>query len=445
MRRTGVSVGLLTDRSSARIGATRIALCACFAAGARAQELLRVADLDADWVDDVAVSTSVPGHELFALSAARGVVVWRHEPPPSYRGSARPGSEPRLARAHDLDGDLRPDVAAAWICAESMTDAEHVLVAVHSALDGRALRSRRFPALRGRAGNCRLASAGDANGDGFDDLLLARWSEHAGQGRVDVLCGRSLATLASCLGDGQGTSQGTALHGIGDVDGDGCADFATGVFDWRTQDGLVQRDRGIVEVRSGLDGHRTRHIHASEVARPGSSEPVVLGREVLALPRSTVECHADIGFLVFDSQERLALLAADPRTGVVEHRAFVEGVDSWDFGQRTIRSFTDFDGDGRADFLFAMRDRPREDGWWRDGLEAGSLRILSADGAVLREWVGDAPFVRLGTACAAAGDVDGDGIEDVWAVQIRALVTPEILLFSGASGACLHRTVVSTW
>ncbi len=413
-------------------------------AAAHAQELLHVSDVDADWVDDVVVSTIVPGHELFALSATRGAVVWKYEPPPAYRGSAHAGSEPRLARAHDLDGDLRPDVACAWICAESNDEDEHVLVAVHSAVDGRALHSRRFAALRRRAGNCGLASAGDANGDGFEDLLLARWSEHAGQGRVDVLCGRTLATLASCLGDGQRTSLGTAIHGIGDVDGDGCADFATGVYDW-TQDGIEQLDRGAIEVRSGLDGTRARHLHASEVARPGSSEPVRLGREVVALPGSTVEGHADIGFLVFDSEERLVLLAGDPRTGVVEPRAFVEGVDFWDFGERTIRTFTDFDGDGRSDFLFAMPARARADGWWRDGLEAGSLRILSADGVVLREWVGDAPLVRLGTAFETAGDVDRDGVEDVWAVQIRALLTPELLLFSGASGACLHRAIVSTW
>ena len=81
-----------------------------------------------------------------------------------------------------------------------------------------------------------VAGAGDANGDGYDDMLIgARGSGNQGSGGVYLVLGSStptsanLSTAVRYIGESIGDEAGDAVAGAGDVNGDGYDDMLVGV------------------------------------------------------------------------------------------------------------------------------------------------------------------------------------------------------------------------
>jgi len=76
---------------------------------------------------------------------------------------------------------------------------------------------------------------------------------------------------------------------------------------------------------------------------------------------------------------------------------------------------------------------------------AGSAFVYSgSDGSLLRQWNGTAADMALGSAVAASGDVDQDGVADLILAAPHAnpggrLSAGSVFLYSGATGALLHR------
>jgi hypothetical protein len=73
-----------------------------------------------------------------------------------------------------------------------------------------------------------LANAGDADGDGLDDLLV--WSDRLGAagddfGRATLCSGQSGEVLAAYESEANHSEFGSVLSGLGDLDGDGRAEF----------------------------------------------------------------------------------------------------------------------------------------------------------------------------------------------------------------------------
>ena len=73
-----------------------------------------------------------------------------------------------------------------------------------------------------------VASGGDLNGDGHDDILVGAPGAFGSKGRVYVYCGSTSNLLYAVEGEAIGDRFGASVAVIGDVTGDGVADFMVG-------------------------------------------------------------------------------------------------------------------------------------------------------------------------------------------------------------------------
>src|SRR5262249_21292250 len=108
-----------------------------------------------------------------------------------------------------------------------------------------------------------INAAGDVNADGYADLIVGapRVSQTANlAGRVYVVSGRDGSTLWFQDGQGEFASLGTGVSGVGDLDGDGCAEQAAGAA------GDGHNNAGRAYVLSGRDGAYLRTLKPAATA-----------------------------------------------------------------------------------------------------------------------------------------------------------------------------------
>jgi len=262
-----------------------------------------------------------------------------------------------LARAGDVDGDGVEDLA---VGAPSYDDGMSPgLGAVYVFYGGSDLATALpdqlvGPAAGGRFGAA-VASAGDVNGDGRDDLIVgAPDAGPAGNGAVYVFCWMDGAWASwTASGDG-GDALGTAVAGAGDLDADGFDDFAAGA---PTHDESGTMDMGLVHVWFG--------------------GPDLPGGAPVADSTATGAAGDGLG-------SALAFLADADGDGVDDLAAGAPGCDAGG-GSET---------DVGAVFVFLGQAETRALGPW--AIAAGT-----------------APHGAMGGALSAAGDQDGDGRADL--------------------------------
>ena len=205
--------------------------------------------------------------------------------------------------------------------------------------------------------------------------------------------------LHSAYGTAAGDFFGGSCGGAADVDGDGVPDFVAG----SPGDDTTGAQAGAAFVRSGRTGALLLAIFGDAPGdRLGSSTALV-------------------GDLDGDGRSEILVGA---------HRADAAGVDSglarvisggdgstlWTFPGAApgdafglaVAGAGDVDGDGMRDLVVGAPLHAA------GGLDAGAVDLISgADGSRLLHLDGDVPGGLLGYAVAGAGDVDGDGRDDV--------------------------------
>ena len=323
------------------------------------------------------------------------------------------------------------------------------------------------PDVPGAAFGSAVAPAGDVDGDGYGDLLIG--APHLDDGQSDE--GRAYLYLGSVSGlqptpawnvesNQDGAVLGTTVSGVGDVDGDGYADIAVGAPLWA----------------NGESSEGAAFLYLGSASGPSSSADWSAEADLVdtllgfVSPAGDVngDGYADlvVGASSFDSGETdeggvfLFLGGASGPETVASWSAESDQASS-EFGS-AVASAGDVNGDGFADVIVGA---PTFEAGETD--EGRAFLYLGAPGgladAAETTLESNQQDAQMGAAAASAGDVNGDGYDDVvlgvpaWdstqTDEGRALVhlgstsgletLPAWLVDSGQAGAAFGHSVAS--
>ena len=255
-----------------------------------------------------------------------------------------------------------------------------------------------------------LATAGDVNGDGYSDVIVG--GKKTGAELVVVYHGSpsGLATTPAWTAEGDQASAyfGESVGTAGDVNGDGYADVLIGAPHYGTNQGRAFVYHGSA---SGLGASPAWMAQGDEAIR-------TFGHSVATAGDVNGDGYADVivgasGFLGDPSARGHALAYLGSAAGLAPGPAWtVEGDQAEAFLGWSVATAGDVNGDGYADVIVGVPgyDSPVDDEG-RAYVYLGSAAGLSTN----RIWntTSGQEDSGFGEIVATAGDVDGDGYSEV--------------------------------
>ena len=274
-----------------------------------------------------------------------------------------------------------------------------------------------------------VARMGDLDGDGVTEYAISSdgfdWgSSGHDQGVVRIYSGANGGFLYQIDGPPSGKGFGTAIAGLGDVDGDGKGDLAVGA----PQTGAG----GEVYLHSGADGHLIRILDNAPHGGQFGSVLDALG-DLDGDGRGDLivgAWGAKLG-TVFKGMARV--ISGASGTTLYEFFGAAQG----DSCGASVAGAGDVDADGTPDFAYGMPDFGASD--------TGTVRIHSGfDGSLLHEFQGGAPDTHTGKRIAGLGDANGDGFDDL-TLTLYYGYPGQMGVLSGKDGVLLHNFPLSLY
>jgi hypothetical protein len=346
-----------------------------------------------------------------------------------------------------------------------------------------------------RATSLCFADLGDLDRDGGSDFAVGLDAEswNSGpRGAVRALSGRSGALLWDKYGEARGQRLGHSLVSVGDLDADGVADLLLGV-----REEARRIHPASVELRSGLDARLIARIEGPRLENAGWSRSETLfevhfGNGLCALGDVDADGVPDFAVgapLGYDSSTDSfrAVGAVFAFSGRTQHLLWSRSGREWGSLGTVLLPFGDRDGDGCADLLTSeygesCKTLSGGDGsvleqhtGWRELIPLGDL---DADGEAeaIGRFQGQNSLVALLSgrelaqsfrldvaegfhsfaardAFGSLGDLDGDGVREIFAVSDRALDQEHfdwvadfgaLTIHSGRDGAVLRHITRET-
>jgi hypothetical protein len=319
-----------------------------------------------------------------------------------------------------------------------------------------------------------VAGAGDVNGDGLADVIVAAaeagnngsWSGSAyvvfGRGTTSTVDLGALGTAGFQIdGGAAGDLAGNSVDGAGDVNGDGLADVVVGAplagNNSRTESGSAyvvfgKTTSGTVDLGAlGAGGFRIDGARANDrvgISVAGATDVNGDGRAdvVVGAPfaRNSAGSYSGAAFVVFGrtttSTVDLATLGADGFR--------IDGAAAGDDAGRSVDAAGDVNGDGRADVIVGA-DEAGSNGLEESGsayVVFGTTTTTTVDLAALGGggYRIDGLYVGsyAGGSVAGAGDVNGDGRADV--IVGTSLGSNNGRNWSGSAYVVFGKTTTST-
>ena len=279
---------------------------------------------------------------------------------------------------------------------------------------------------RGDAGYA-LAPMDDADGAGTPGFLVAAPGHDGGAedgGSVYIHAGpldgifNLPDSMARLNGEVQGGAAGFSVANAGDTDGDGFQDVLVGA----PGDGSEGDGAGFAYVASGpFDG--TRPLSESHLTLAGENPGDQAGFAVASAGDVTGDGHPDllVGAPAGDEQAEdggVVYLVEGDLTGTFSlgeaTARFLGEVEDCQAGY-AVAGPGDFNGDGTPDLAMGAPCPDSEHEYGAVYLLAGPAQgvVLLGDAELM--WSGEAAGDQGGVSLAAAGDVDGDGLQDLLA------------------------------
>jgi hypothetical protein len=237
-----------------------------------------------------------------------------------------------------------------------------------------------------------VSGAGDVNKDGYDDFIVGAPYEENNDGVVRVYSGKDKSLLDDVSTGGR---CGWSVSGAGDVNKDGWVDYIVGA---PRSNGDTTTQTGSAHVISGYDGEI---LHTVDGLRSYDH----LGTSVSGAGDVNADGYDD--FIVGAPDED----ANGPGSGTAQVfsgkdgkliRLFEGDTDNQNLG-RSVCGVGDVDDDGYDD---VMAGAP--------GTGTGMARVFSGKTwSTLYTWFGDGAGDRFGPSVSCAGDVNGDGVNDL--------------------------------
>ena len=278
-----------------------------------------------------------------------------------------------------------------------------------------------------------VSGAGDVNGDGFADVIVgAPFDGNNGlrSGSARVLSGADGSILLFTFeGDSLEDNFGRSVSGAGDVNGDGFADLIVGA----PGDDNTGSSSGSARVISGANGSILYTFN-------GDSAFDDFGTSVSGAGDVNGDGFADlIAGAPDDDNNGTDSGSARVFSGADGSILYTFNGDSREnyFG-RSVSGAGDVNGDGFDDVIVGA---PGDD---NVGTDSGSARVFSgADGSILFTRNGESSRDLFGRSVSGAGDVDGDGFDDVIVGAPEdgnnGIRSGSARVFSGANASQIHK------
>ena len=409
-------------------------------------------DVNGDGLDDFAIgasfndqSSDVAGKLYIFLGNQNGWQSWTPSATSaaSYLGEAPYDQATLTARLGDVNGDGLDDfLVGSYASNEAGDDAGQVYV-VFGKLSGWTTDTSLAnvdASFLGEAPNDRvgesIAGLGDVDGDGFGDFLVGAQYHGGWTGKAYLVLGKTDGWAmdtplgeadVSFAGEYAGDLLGSQVGGGGDVNGDGLNDMLIGAQHSSEGAWIMGQVYLVLGSESGWDSF-TWADDAASASFLGEEGGALVGREPVTIAEDVdgdgldemlignfsgyhQGDHTGLVYMVFGRASGWSMDRWMSEADVIfhgEHPGFLGGA---------LASAGDVDGDGLGDLLLAD-DNNDESGnaAGQTYLVFGSTASWSAEiqvGLTGASYLGEDELDGAGSAVAGAGDVNGDGYDDI--------------------------------